>query len=180
MKLHFVVAVSFLQLFNPRLNLFHFGHALIGFVGYREHQKTEQGGKQENGPAHVSDEVVKEIENIEKRFGQEVVPAEVDGEIKLGNVKLFGIVVQQFDFFGAGKHLDRIGTDGARSDGYRCADIICLIGVFAGIAEFDGAALSVVHDKGRKPVAVGKACPAAGCFEVFFFAVFKIFVFDLF
>ena len=88
-------------------------------------------------------------------------------------------MVQKLDFLGAGIEHNLVGADRTGNHGYRRADKISLVKTVVAFAELDPAFRFGVDDDGRKPVAVGKAQPAAGSGKFFVF-VFYVVVFDFF
>ena len=160
-----VVGIARFQRGHLRLHRFHLRHRGVGFVGEREEGRLDQHGDEQDCDAEIADQPVDVVDQREQRLGDEVEPAPVDQQIEMIEIELFFVIVDDFDFLGAGEQPGVRRCGRSRRDGPRVEQVVGLVGLeradFVGPEIRDHMGVGFGQQHGR-PVLVGNAEPSIG------------------
>ena len=158
-----VVAEALAQLHHFRLQRLHLAHRAVGLVGQREEDQLDPDGERQDRQAEIAEHALEPGERVEERLGEEVEPAEIDGEVELREIEVVAVAVQQMGLLGAREYMvaHRDAPAGRHGDGG--AQIVGLVFVDAllePVQEARREGFARFRDEGRQPVFVGDAEPA--------------------
>ncbi len=177
-----VVAEALAQLQHFGLKLPHLGHGAVRLVGEREEHQLDAHGEDQDPNAEVADHLRQVTQGIEQRLGQEIEPAEIDGQVEVNDPQIVPVIVEHFHHLGAGEQAARTLGRPARLDRHVLVEIIGLVLIHAafGVVQETGAdRLVLIGDERHQPVLVRDADPAAGGIRLDQSVILEVAVVDL-